>query len=48
MNRPKTIFLDIDGTLIEHSNNISKQFTKTPKLLEGTLVPHTYNLLEGK
>lgn len=37
MNRPKTIFLDIDGTLIEHSENISEQFTKTPKLLEGTL-----------
>jgi hypothetical protein len=37
MDRPKTIFLDIDGTLIEHSENISEQFTKTPKLLEGTL-----------
>ena len=36
-NRPKTIFLDIDGTLIEHSENISEQFIKTPKLLEGTL-----------
>jgi len=35
--RPKTIFLDIDGTLIEHSENISEQFTKTPKLLDGTL-----------
>jgi hypothetical protein len=37
MNRPKTIFLDIDGTLIEHSENIVEQFTKTPKLLKGTL-----------
>jgi hypothetical protein len=37
MTRPKTIFLDIDGTLIEHCGNISEQFTKTPKLLEGTL-----------
>ena len=37
MNRPKTIFLDIDGTLIEHSENIADQFTKTPKLLKGTL-----------
>lgn len=37
MNRPKTIFLDIDGTLIEHSENIAEQFTKTPKLLDGTL-----------
>ena len=37
MNRPKTIFLDIDGTLIYHSENISEQFTKPPKLLNGTL-----------
>ncbi len=37
MNRPKTIFLDIDGTLIDHSENIVEQFTKTPKLLKGTL-----------
>lgn len=37
MNRPKTIFLDIDGTLVEHSGDISQQFTKTPKLLNGTL-----------
>ena len=37
MNRPKTIFIDIDGTLIEHSENISKQFLSTPKLLDGTL-----------
>jgi ribonucleotide monophosphatase NagD (HAD superfamily) len=35
--RPKTIFLDIDGTLIEHSGNLTEQFTKTPKLLKGTL-----------
>ena len=37
MNRPKTIFLDIDGTLIYHSEIISEQFTKPPKLLNGTL-----------
>lgn len=37
MDRPKTIFLDIDGTLIEHFGNISEQFTKAPKLLDGTL-----------
>lgn len=37
MNRPKTIFLDIDGTLIEHCENISQQFLSTPKLLDGTL-----------
>ncbi len=36
-NRPKTIFLDIDGTLVEHSENISEQYLKTPKLLKGTL-----------
>ena len=37
MNRPKTIFLDIDGTLVEHSEDISRQLTETPKLIEGTL-----------
>jgi hypothetical protein len=37
MERPKTIFLDIDGTLIEHSEDIIKQFTSTPLLLDGTL-----------
>jgi len=37
MERPKTIFLDIDGTLVEHSENIIEQFKKTPKLLDGTL-----------
>ena len=37
MDRPKTIFLDIDGTLIDHSENIAEQFTKTPRLLDGTL-----------
>ncbi len=37
MNRPKTIFLDIDGTLIEHNENLSKLFTEKPTLLEGTL-----------
>lgn len=36
-NRAKTIFLDIDGTLIEHSENISQQLLETPKLLDGTL-----------
>jgi hydroxymethylpyrimidine pyrophosphatase-like HAD family hydrolase len=35
--RPKTIFLDIDGTLVEHSENINQQLSKTPKLLHGTL-----------
>ena len=34
--RPKTIFLDIDGTLILHSNNLSGQFDNV-KIIEGTL-----------
>ena len=37
MNRPKTIFLDIDGTLIEHTEEITEQISKTPNLLNGTL-----------
>jgi hydroxymethylpyrimidine pyrophosphatase-like HAD family hydrolase len=37
MLRPKTIFLDIDGTLVEHSESITQQFLKLPNLLEGTL-----------
>lgn len=35
--RPKTIFLDIDGTLVEHSENLSKQLTEPLKILDGTL-----------
>jgi len=34
--RPKTIFLDIDGTIILHSNNLSEQFDNA-KIIEGTL-----------
>jgi histidinol phosphatase-like enzyme len=37
MNRPKTIFLDIDGTLVAHKGSIERQFTKTLELLPGTL-----------
>jgi ribonucleotide monophosphatase NagD (HAD superfamily) len=37
MKRPKTIFLDIDGTLIEHSENVSNQITAEPQILGGTL-----------
>jgi hydroxymethylpyrimidine pyrophosphatase-like HAD family hydrolase len=37
MDRPKTIFLDIDGTLIEHTEEITKQLTEIPNLLMGTL-----------
>lgn len=35
--RPKTIFLDIDGTLVKHSGIISDQFLKTPEIIKGTL-----------
>lgn len=33
----KTIFCDIDGTLIEHKGNLTKQFRTQPVLLEGTI-----------
>ncbi len=36
-NRPKTIFLDIDGTLVNHSGNISDQISKELTLIDGTL-----------
>lgn len=35
--RPSTIFLDLDGTLVEHSNDISSQHRGTLKLLPGTI-----------
>lgn len=37
MNRPKTIFLDIDGTLVAHKGSIERQFTESLELLPGTL-----------
>ena len=37
MTRPKTIFLDIDGTLVSHLGSIEKQFTESLQLLPGTL-----------
>lgn len=37
IDRPKTIFLDIDGTLVLHSENLSKQITKPLTLIDGTL-----------
>jgi hypothetical protein len=37
MNRPKTIFLDIDGVLITHSNILTKQLTDEVSIIEGTL-----------
>ena len=36
-NRVKTIFLDIDGTIIHHYGDIISQYTKKPTLLEGTI-----------
>ncbi len=35
-NRPKTIFLDIDGTLINHTNILTEQL-KDAQLLDGTI-----------
>ena len=37
MNKPKTIFLDIDGTLIFHHGNVSMQLSQKPILLPGTI-----------
>lgn len=37
MSRPKTIFLDIDGTLVKHLGFIEKQSTEELELLPGTL-----------
>ncbi len=37
MDRIKTIFCDIDGTLIKHNNNINKQHTDKGELLDETL-----------
>ena len=35
--RPKTIFCDIDGTLIKHHGALSDQVITSPQLLEGVL-----------
>jgi hydroxymethylpyrimidine pyrophosphatase-like HAD family hydrolase len=35
--RPKTIFCDIDGTLLEHCGDIAKQSFGSPKVLPGAL-----------
>jgi hypothetical protein len=35
--KPKTIFCDIDGTLIHSHSNLQKQITIEPKLLTGTI-----------
>jgi hydroxymethylpyrimidine pyrophosphatase-like HAD family hydrolase len=34
---PKTIFCDIDGTLLEHHGDIISNYQKEPKLLPNTL-----------
>ena len=34
-SRPKTIFCDIDGTLIYHNGTLTDQVVTTPKILEG-------------
>ena len=34
-NRPKTIIIDIDGTLIHHHGSLSGQNDNTPKILAG-------------
>ena len=33
----KTIFLDIDGCVLEHHGNLTSQITEPPRLLNGTL-----------
>jgi len=33
----KTIFCDIDGTLLKHHGSLSAQITNKPKILEGVL-----------
>jgi len=35
--KTKTIFCDIDGTLIKHNGSLSAQVTSEPELLEGTI-----------
>ena len=37
MYKTKTIFCDIDGTLIKHHGSLSKQITNNPEILKGTL-----------
>ena len=37
MYKSKTIFCDIDGTLIKHHGSLSKQLLKKPEILEGVI-----------
>jgi hypothetical protein len=45
-NRPKTLFVDIDGTLIKSFGNLSCQMLTQPELLEDTI--ETLNVWERK
>ena len=44
--RPKTIFCDIDGTLIKHHGSLTKAMHSAPTLLDGTI--ETLNIWERK
>lgn len=44
--RPKTIFCDIDGTLIKHHGNLTKAMLNPGELLDGTI--ETLNVWEKK
>lgn len=37
IDRPKTIICDIDGTILKHHGNLTKQFTTPAELLPGTI-----------
>lgn len=44
--RPKTIFLDLDGTLIHHFGNLGAQIDNEPRILDG--VKETLNAWDLK
>ena len=37
MNNPKTIFCDIDGTLIKHQGDVVKNFQNSPDILPNVI-----------
>ena len=37
MYKNKTVFCDLDGTLIKHHGSLSKQITNKPEVLEGVI-----------
>lgn len=45
MSRPKTIFCDIDGTLIKHSGNLSNILNNYSNINENVLLPNTLNII---